>query len=79
MISWKWTKSWTNFYWLETNLCQSCIGNRPRFTYGACEQFNKHRESIQKFRETGNWKTWYRNELDKACFARDAAFSASKD
>ena len=33
---------------------------------------------IQKFRETGNLKHLYRNELDKACFAHDAAYSASK-
>ena len=30
-------------------------------------------------RETGNLKHLYRNELDKACFAHDAAHSDSKD
>ena len=25
MISLKWIKLLTNFYWLETNLCQNCI------------------------------------------------------
>ena len=39
----------------------------------------KHRERIHKFRETGNWKDLYRNELDKACFAHDAAYSDRKD
>ena len=49
------------------------------FTYTACEPFTKHRERIQKFRETGNLKHLYRNELDKACFAHDAAYSHSND
>ena len=30
-------------------------------------------------KETGNLKHLYRNELDKACFAHDAAHSDSKD
>ena len=49
---------------------------QPEFTYSACEPFTKHRERIQKFRETGNL---YRNELDKACFTNGAAYSDSKD
>ena len=36
--------------------------------------FTKHRERIQKFRERGNLKHIYRNELDKTCFAHDTAF-----
>ena len=52
---------------------------QPGFTYNACGPFTKHCERIQKFRETGNSKHLYRNELDKACFAHDAAYSDSKD
>ena len=52
---------------------------QPRFTYNACGPFSKHRERIQKFRETGNLKHLYRIELDKACFAHDAACSDNKD
>ena len=52
---------------------------QPGFTYSACGPFTKHRERIQKFRETGNLKHLYRNELDKACFVHDAAYSESKD
>ena len=51
---------------------------QPEFTYSACGPFTKHRERIQKFRETGNLKNLYRNELDKACFTNDAAYSDSK-
>ena len=49
------------------------------YTYSACEPFTKHRERIQKFRKTNNLKHLYRNELDKACFAYDVAYSDSKD
>ena len=52
---------------------------QPGFTYSACGPLTKHCERIQIFRETGNLKTLYRNELDKACFAHDATYSDSKD
>ena len=39
---------------------------QPGFTYSACGPFTKHRERIQKFRETSNLKYFYRNELYKA-------------
>ena len=52
---------------------------QPVFSYSVCEPFTKHRERIQKFRETGNLKYLYRNALDKVCFAHDAAYSDSKD
>ena len=41
--------------------------------------FFKHRERIQKFKETGNLKHLYRNELDKAFFAHDLEYSDRKD
>ena len=50
-----------------------------RFTYSSWRPFTKHRERIQKFRETDNLKHLYRNELDKACFAHDATYSDNKD
>ena len=52
---------------------------QPRFTYSACGPLTKHRARIQKFRETGNLKHLYRNELDKACFVHDTAYSDNKD
>ena len=51
----------------------------PGFTYSACTPFTTHCERIQKFREAGNLKHLFRNELGKACFAHDAAYSDSKD
>ena len=52
---------------------------QPGFTYSSCGLFIKHRERIQKFRETGNLKHLYRNKLNKACLAHDLAYSDSKD
>ena len=49
------------------------------FTYSVCGLFNKHRERIQTFRETGNLNHLYRNELGKACFAHNVAHYDHKD
>ena len=51
----------------------------PQFTYSACGPFTKHKQRIQKFKETGDTNYIYKNELDKACFAHDAAYSDSKN
>ena len=48
---------------------------QPGFTYSACWPFTKHREKIQKFRQTCNLKRLHKNEIDKDCFAHDAAYS----
>ena len=52
---------------------------QSQFTYSACGPFTKHKQRIQKFKETGDTNYIYKNELDKACFAHDAAYSDSKD
>ena len=49
------------------------------FTYALCGSFTKHCERIQKYKKTSNLIHLYRNELEKTCFADDAAFSDSKD
>ena len=48
-----------------------------QFTYSACGPFTKHKQRIQKFKETGDTNYIYKNKLDKACFAHDAAYSDS--
>ena len=52
---------------------------QPQFTYSACGPFTKHEQRIQKFKETVDKSYVYKNELDKACFVHDAAYSDSKD
>ena len=46
---------------------------QPQFTYSACASFTKHKQRIQKFKETGYTNYIYKNELDKACFAHDTS------
>ena len=52
---------------------------QPVFIYSPCRQFTKHRERVQKFKETGDLKYICENELDKACFAHDTAYSDRND
>ena len=52
---------------------------QPQFTYSACGPFTKDEQRIQKFKETGDTNYIYKNELDRACFVHDAAYSDSKD
>ena len=39
-----------------------------RFTYRDCGPFTKNKGRIQKFKETGDSRYIYQNELDQACF-----------
>ena len=41
---------------------------QPGFTYSACGLFTKNKERIKTFKETGDSRYIYQNELDKACF-----------
>ena len=48
-------------------------------TYSAYGAFTKKKERIEKFMQTGHTDFIYKNELDKACFQDDLAYSKSKD
>ena len=52
---------------------------QPVFTCGAYRPFTKNKERIEKFKETGDTKYIYKNELDKACFQHDMAYGDFKD
>ena len=41
---------------------------QPGCTYSACGPFTKNKERIQKFKETGDSRYIYQNELNKAYF-----------
>ena len=43
------------------------------------ELFTKNKERIQKFKETGDSRYIYQNELYKACFQHDMAYGDFKD
>ena len=53
--------------------------NQPGFTCSACDPFNKNKERIENFMETGNTNCIYKNNLDKACFQHDMAYGKFKD
>ena len=44
-----------------------------------CGPFNKNKERIQKFKDTGDSQYIYQNKLDKACFQQDKAYGDFKD
>ena len=50
----------------------------PGFTYCACGSFNKNKERVQNFKETGDTKYIYKNELDKTCFQHAMAYGDFK-
>ena len=52
---------------------------QPKFAYSACGPFAKNIERVHKFKETGDLRYIYRNEVDKACFEHDIAYGDFKD
>ena len=52
---------------------------QPQFVYSACGPFTRHKERINKFKQTGDTRYIYRNNLDKACFQHDSAYADHKD
>ena len=52
---------------------------QPQFVYSGCGPFTRHKERIKKFKQTGDTRYIYRNELDKACFRHDSAYADHKD
>ena len=52
---------------------------QPQFVYSACGPFTRHKERIKEFKQNGDTRYIYRNELDKACFQHDSAYADHKD
>ena len=48
------------------------------FTYSACGPFNRNKERIEEFMQTGYTGFIYRNKLDKAYFQHDMVYNKSK-
>ena len=61
----------TEFCWLEISLCPNYIQENQDLLIVLVDR-------LLNIRETGNLKHIYKNELNKACFAHDAAYSANK-
>ena len=58
----------------ETHLKDLKVG-----TYSVCGPFTQHKDRINKFVQTGDTNYIYKNGVNKACFAHDAAYSNFKD
>ena len=41
---------------------------QPQFVYSTCRPFTRHKEIIKKFKQTGDARYIYKNELNKVCF-----------
>ena len=67
-----------NKFLLAGDKCMPEI-RQPGFTYSACGPFTQNKERIQKFKETGDLRYIYQNELDKAYFQHDKAYRDFKD
>ena len=52
---------------------------QPQFVYSICGPFTRHKKRIKKFKQTGDTRYIYRNELDKAYFQQDSAYAGRKD
>ena len=52
---------------------------QSEFTYSGCGPFTKNKERIQKFKERGDSRHIYQNELDKACFQHDMTYGFFED
>ena len=52
---------------------------QPQFVHSACGPFTRHKERNKKFKQTGDTRYIYRNELDKACFQHYSAYADHKD
>ena len=52
---------------------------QPQFVYSTCGPFTRHKERIKKFKQTGDTRYIYRNDLDKAYFQHDFAYADNKD
>ena len=48
------------------------------FTYSTCGPFTKNKR-IQKFKQTGDSRYIYKNELDKTCFQHDMTYEDYRD
>ena len=51
---------------------------QPGWTYSPCDLFTKNKERIKEFKQTGDSKYIYLNELDKACFQHDMTYGDFK-
>ena len=47
---------------------------QPGFTYSASDPITKYKKKNPRIKKTGDSRSIYQNELDKACFQHDMAY-----
>ena len=52
---------------------------QPGFTCSACDSFYTNKERTKKFKNAGDCRYTYQNELDKTCFQRHIVYVDFKD
>ena len=60
-----------NKFMPQMRLRQPAALGEPGLTYSAWGPFTINKERIKKFKETGDAKYIYKNELDNACFQHE--------
>ena len=61
------------------HLRQPATLEKSGFTYSVCGPFTESKERMQKFKETGDSRYFYQNELERACFQHGTACGDFKD
>ena len=56
------------------NFMPECIQGSLELHVVLVDHLEKNKERIQKFKETGDSRYIYQNELDKGCFQHDMAY-----
>ena len=75
-----WVAAFASLFGIPIGITSSAIGLRqPGFTYSTGGPNIKNKERIQKFKETGDIRYIYQNELNKICFQHDMAYGNFKD
>ena len=68
-----------NFELAVDQFIPEMLFRQPGFTYSVGGPFSKNKQRIQKFKETGDLRYIYQNELDQACFRHDMVYGDFKD
>ena len=60
-------------------MCLKCFSRQAGYTYSACGPFTKSKDRILEFKEIGDSRYIYRNQVDKTCSQDDVAYGDFKD
>ena len=67
------------FFLVEYEFMPEMYLRQPGFTYSASRPFTKNKKRIKRFKESGDWRYIYQNEVDKAFFQHDMTYRRFKE